>query len=494
MAIYYVRKSGNDNNAGTSPDQAWATLGKAASVVAAGDTVYVGAGVYREKLTLQAGGSAGSPIRWIADVSGKHTGDAGLVVVTAWDAESGVWQARNAAMDLNRQTYNEFLRFCFIGGDDATLWDDAAAAGFGEGIVFEECYFHLPYGHVVIDETPPAIILRLNGTAGPGSGAYGFTFRRCLVWGELLFRIDENAVADVDARIRIEDILFLPRAGSNQHNLRVERATDSTYGVGGFTVKGCTFLAGEYGISAQYWDVASYGMDVYNCLFVGNQYAVNKSLSSVTINLDNCRFFACANDGGYAGTNVKDGVSGLVGGLFDFPLRLALGWSPFRPWEPIWLKGIGLKDPVIDAANAANSTGNDLYGETRPGWRGHDVGAVEARARAEREGTTVHGDSYAVKLAGAGYHEVLLPMTAGAHTVTVWARKDANYSGSPPKLQVLNIPGQADQEAAMTVGADTWEQLSVAINPTADGFVRVRMVSQDTGASGECYFDDLAVT
>jgi len=76
----------------------------------------------------------------------------------------------------------------------------------------------------------------------------------------------------------------------------------------------------------------------------------------------------------------------------------------------------------------------------------------------------------------------------------VYARRDANYSGSPPKLQVLNIPGQADQETAMTAGANTWEQLSVVINPTMDGFVRVRLVSQDASANGECYFDDLAVT
>ena len=80
-ATYYVRKTGNDNNSGTSPAAAWLTLGKAAQTLVAGDTVYVGAGVYTQSFVPLNDGTASTPIRFIADSSGAMTGDAGNVEI-----------------------------------------------------------------------------------------------------------------------------------------------------------------------------------------------------------------------------------------------------------------------------------------------------------------------------------------------------------------------------------------------------------------------------
>lgn len=55
MATYYVRQTvGSDSNNGLSAGSPWATLGKAlgATGILPGDTVWVGAGVYRESVTL----------------------------------------------------------------------------------------------------------------------------------------------------------------------------------------------------------------------------------------------------------------------------------------------------------------------------------------------------------------------------------------------------------------------------------------------------------
>ncbi|HEX6810987.1 MAG TPA: Ig-like domain-containing protein [Planctomycetota bacterium] len=80
--VFYVRKSGSDSNAGTSPAAAWATLGKAANTMVAGDIVHVGAGIYAEALVIQANGTSTNRITYRADVTGACTGDAGAVVVT----------------------------------------------------------------------------------------------------------------------------------------------------------------------------------------------------------------------------------------------------------------------------------------------------------------------------------------------------------------------------------------------------------------------------
>src|SRR5260370_24462453 len=81
---YYVRKSGNNSNAGTSAGAAFLTVDKARSVVAAGDTVYIGAGTYREVISLTTAGTTGNVITWIGDVDGVQTGDPGGVILSAY--------------------------------------------------------------------------------------------------------------------------------------------------------------------------------------------------------------------------------------------------------------------------------------------------------------------------------------------------------------------------------------------------------------------------
>ena len=79
--IYYVRKTGNDSNSGVTAASAYLTVGKAMSVAAAGDTVYIGKGTYTEKLTTSRAGTASAKILFVADTKGVYTGDAAGSVV-----------------------------------------------------------------------------------------------------------------------------------------------------------------------------------------------------------------------------------------------------------------------------------------------------------------------------------------------------------------------------------------------------------------------------
>jgi parallel beta-helix repeat protein len=79
----YVRKSGDDSNDGRSPATAWATLGRAATGVIPGITVYVGAGTYTESVALSISGTVLDPIQFHADQAGAFAGDPGEVVVDA---------------------------------------------------------------------------------------------------------------------------------------------------------------------------------------------------------------------------------------------------------------------------------------------------------------------------------------------------------------------------------------------------------------------------
>ncbi len=63
--VYYVSSSGNDNNPGTLTHP-WRTLQKAADTLVAGDTVYIRAGTYRERLIPENSGSSGNYITFAA--------------------------------------------------------------------------------------------------------------------------------------------------------------------------------------------------------------------------------------------------------------------------------------------------------------------------------------------------------------------------------------------------------------------------------------------
>lgn len=59
---YYVSTSGSDSNSGTSTGSAFKTLQKAANTANAGDTVFVMAGTYNQKLKITKSGTSSSPI------------------------------------------------------------------------------------------------------------------------------------------------------------------------------------------------------------------------------------------------------------------------------------------------------------------------------------------------------------------------------------------------------------------------------------------------
>ena len=81
---YYVRQTvGDDANDGKSAKTAWRSISKLSSKMHAGDTAYVGPGLYRDKIEVLNEGAPDARITFIADTTGQHTGDPpGVVMVT----------------------------------------------------------------------------------------------------------------------------------------------------------------------------------------------------------------------------------------------------------------------------------------------------------------------------------------------------------------------------------------------------------------------------
>lgn len=81
--VYYVRQTvGNDGNDGLSPQTAWKRLVRLWTLQS-GDTAYVGPGLYRDAVDLKNDGTPEARITFIADNTGKYTGDPpGRVMIT----------------------------------------------------------------------------------------------------------------------------------------------------------------------------------------------------------------------------------------------------------------------------------------------------------------------------------------------------------------------------------------------------------------------------
>jgi hypothetical protein len=169
MATYYVGSGGSDAASGLSWAARKLTLNGAEDVpVAAGDTVYVGPGVYRELLTVDVSGSAGQPVTYIGDVSGEHTdGVGGVVRVTGSDNDQAA--ARANCITASSKAYRTFRGFSFD-----TTSSHLIAATSGASWIVEDCVFQ-GAGGICISVT--------------GSAATGWSIRRCFFFGSANFMI-----------------------------------------------------------------------------------------------------------------------------------------------------------------------------------------------------------------------------------------------------------------------------------------------------------------
>lgn len=159
MTTYYVGSGGNDGNAGTSWATRKLTLNGAEDIpVVAGDTVYVGAGVYRELLTVDVSGSSGNPITYIGDYSGANTdGVGGVVRITGSDNDQTVTRANGiTATSRSYRTFRGLL----------------ITATTAEAISLSNCT------NVIVEQ---CALVSVNGLLANGASAASTTVRKCFI-------------------------------------------------------------------------------------------------------------------------------------------------------------------------------------------------------------------------------------------------------------------------------------------------------------------------
>lgn len=197
MATYYVRQSGNDSNAGTSPSAAWRTVSKAlgASGIGSGDTVWIGAGRYHEVVT-PAMTSAVAETFVKGDITGVNTGDAGEVYISGYvDGWNDGSYPRT--LSLNGRDNLTFEDLGFLGYQ--TVYDPGFGARY---IKFKRCYIFGDYDGVLIYSVNQAT-------------PFDWTFERCVIIGAgsdavaVALKSATAGSADTDINLDFTDCLLM---------------------------------------------------------------------------------------------------------------------------------------------------------------------------------------------------------------------------------------------------------------------------------------------
>ncbi len=357
-ANFYVRKSGNDGNSGTSPGTAWLTINKAALLVGPGDTVYVGAGVYNEQVAPKRNGTTSNPIRYIADTTGSQTGDAGTVEITYAGTAVSVAQSDNV----------HFVGFQIRSSVRGVYWRQSQ----GGRIDSCEIYGNSDFG-VEVDIAAVTVynsIIRNNGSDGlyasgdsdvlvqlcelrnnTGSGASGKGQKTKLTIDRS--RLYSNAIDGVHSETgNFTFVNCLVYANGND-------GVEVTLGSAASTIQFCTIAAnGNDGIRQQTGD-----MSISNCIVAFNAFGGLERHNGTMTHSYNLVF---GNTGGdFIGTTASTGEISVD------PNFVSLAGRDFH---------LNRRSPAINAGtNSSPSVNVDLDGNSRPIGPTFDPGCYESK-------------------------------------------------------------------------------------------------------------------
>ena len=320
MTTYFVGPGGNNGNSGLSWALRRLTLTSIETLVVAGDTVYIGPGTYRELLTTTANGSAGSPISYIADVTGINTdGVGGVVRITASDNDQ---TSTRAGTIICANNYRTFQGFWLDGGTSQTLFLNNNTNNILQDLFIQAA---------------------VTGLVVQGAAQANHIVRRCIIWAGIAVNVTHTATLNNVGHLFTN--LWLVATVGNL-NFEVVR-------VGGFTLQNSLIWGGSGGVRVLTALAAGQTVTVNNCILMFASPALQAvNLGEITENYNNLY----AN--GTLRTNVGVGANSQV----YTPL---LGGPILSDGILTWLV------PFLSAASPLASivgTGvpaDDLYGTTR---------------------------------------------------------------------------------------------------------------------------------
>lgn len=339
-----------------------------------------------------------------------------------------------------------------------------------------------PYSVIIVSDN--GSVFTYNRFAGMTTGAYGLHFAETApITGTIEFLVYHSNYAQLT--------IANARGGIISNCLIWRNSQGGIYPMGNFgtTIYNTTLFGNGNGNIWFYQGISNYSITFLSGAFDGDvsystNYGAGAQNSFSGVIFKDCTF----------GTNVAHSVRDINFGGSGYALI------------------VNMYNCTLASSNEISTLSNSLPNSV---LRSHKHNASTAHKTFYFNGTvfsdqnTRHTESgYAWKLAPSSViYKLVFPgpytsdtfgmaVVAGAAvTITAWVRKDSSYSGNAPRLVLVGgyiggIP--TDVVDSLSVGADTWEQLSVSGTPNEAGVVEW-YVDCD-GTAGSVYVDDMAVS
>lgn len=327
-------------------------------------------------------------------------------------------------------------------------------------------------------------VIELDSTAGSALNAL---FDRCrfLVHGNMiaLDLVVARHTADYALNVTVRNCLFI----SWSDGIKIRSSGAGTGKPGGVAVDYCTFCCNA-GVRVNDANISTTFVVVCTgSLFVGNIGLTATTLGQITESY--CNFNTST-----PRTNVTAGTGSQTGyaPLYHFGQEIAAGMT----LRPFMTPTAG--SPTLGFSSAASPPTVDLHNALRPAGGASALpaaGALERGNSFAKETGTVHTGSNAISITGPGYQDFLVPVDAVSTTLKLFLRWDATYAGTKPQIKVLGGTecGVTDATDTATGSSGAWEERSLTFTPTAKGIVTIRVQSNDTNGGGKCFADSFSV-
>lgn len=509
MANIYVRKSGNDSNDGSTPELAKLTIAGAVSSASDNDTIYIGAGLWKEQ-NITIGADKGLSI--YGDPTGEYTGDAGEVIWTGVSSSDDYTEADSYAIYNTTAGYKiDIQNIIFQNWRVKSVFPDAAVISSKGPLTVKNCkglnicgVNKQSVAFVYYDNTGYKYPVYIENVYIDGVYALSSSYPKCYgvyvssggSWGTGIISIKN---------VKVRNIVAIGSTGlAEAYGVCASGGTDinpTLFNIDVENVYGCSAGARVAGIYAfwSYNNLSVYNCSIHNVFAVGTvsshgvkAYGTELTANNVTYayNCSVSNTFAINTAGGTDVTyaNHYYGYYGLVD---SNPINKA-NFSTFTIPE------ISKFSPLIGGGHATIGTTTDINGNTKPTYGNTvgNIGAVESTSDIiQKESTIKDSGDYSVKVAPCNYFKKVfqVPVTASTlRTVKVKIRIDGTWGTYLPRVS-LSGQGMTLSTATKNATTGSFEELTVSGTPTTTGIALLTIEAHSASTDAALYIDTITI-
>lgn len=456
------------------------------------DTLWIGAGTYRELLSISLTPGSTNTLTIQGDTDGAQTGDVGIVYSSGYLTDDKTAPSNTAQIALGAKNYVTVNQVAFVAGGSGAL-----ITGTGNNITFNDCP-----------------MMRFGSGSGSTIWTYVATvdiaavilFNRCTIFAGqasnnqpdlFTLTVPTSTVADYNINFNLTNCRVTCINGGRVISVTATGA--NSFKGGGVVLQNSTCIGGGAfaTLSANVSTTAGKQCLVYNCILISTGTALNGNAASQIVEDYNRIVSATPRTNVSTGTHsISDnsyapifhiGQELLFKSLYPMPFLSPTTTSPYLGFGN---ENSAVTAPTVDALNRPRPSGPGIT------WANNSnaIGAFERHDVAKKDTVTVDV-SPSIKMVGPMDQEIRIPVPASATVISIKVQRDGSYgAGTKPQITLLanGEIGVVTQTVTDVAASGQWNTLTLAsFTPTAAGVVILRLDATGSAGAGNTYWDTL---